>query len=129
MSSIFTKIMNQEIPCHFIAETEHSFSFLDIRPIKKGHTLVISKQEVDKFFDLDTKILADMMDLSKTISKAIEASFNCDRVGVMVAGLEVPHAHIHLVPIQSIGELDFSLAKAADEPTLSEVAIQIRSNL
>ena len=129
MSSIFTKIINQEIPCHFIAESEHCFAFLDIRPVQPGHTLVISKQEIDKFFDLEDVILTDLMRLSKRISAALESVFPCNRVGIMVAGLEVPHAHMHLIPINQIKDLNFSLGKATDEDLLSETAILIRSKL
>ena len=111
MASIFTKIINGEIPCHKVAETDQYLAFLDIFPIRKGHTLVIPKVEIDYIFDLDDELLAGLMVYSKQIAKAIEQAVPCARIGVAVAGLEVPHAHIHLIPMDSIGDIDFGKPK------------------
>lgn len=111
MSSIFTKIINGEIPCYKIAETDSCFAFLDINPIVKGHTLVIPKQEVDYLYDLDDDILASLMLFSKKVAKGIEAVVPCQRVGLTVMGLEVPHAHIHLLPFNKMSEMSFANPK------------------
>lgn len=111
MASIFTKIINGEIPCYKIAEDENYFAFLDINPLQKGHTLVVPKLEVDRYFDLDENTLAGMSVFSKRVAKAIKLAFPCDRIGMTVIGLEVPHAHIHLIPINSLRDMDFSQAK------------------
>lgn len=108
MATIFTKIVNGEIPSYKIFENEHFYSFLDISPMTKGHTLVIPKKEVDYLFDIDDTMLSEMIVLSKKIAKAIEKAVECTRVGVMVVGLEVPHAHIHLIPIQNEGDMNLS---------------------
>lgn len=107
MASIFTKIINGEIPCYKIAENEQFFSFLDIRPVEKGHILVIPKQEIDYIFDLDDALLAAMMLFAKRIAKALKSVVPCEKVGVCVLGLEVRHAHIHLVPLDEKGIIDF----------------------
>ena len=108
MATIFTKIVNGEIPSYKIFENEHFYSFLDISPMTKGHTLVIPKKEVDYLFDIDDAMLSEMIVLSKKIAKAIEKAVECTRVGVMVVGLEMPHAHIHLIPIQNEGDMNLS---------------------
>lgn len=108
MATIFTKIVNGEIPSYKIFENEHFYSFLDISPMTKGHTLLIPKKEVDYLFDIDDAILSEMIVLSKKIAKAIEKAVECTRVGVMVVGLEVPHAHIHLIPLQNEGDMNLS---------------------
>lgn len=107
MPSIFTRIVNGEIPCHKIAETEDFLAFLDIQPVAKGHTLVIPKKEIDYIFDLEDQYLADLMRFAKKVAKAIEAHVPCERIGVAVVGLEVPHAHVHLIPINSIADMSF----------------------
>ena len=107
MSSIFTKIIQGEIPSYKVAEDEQFFAFLDIRPLAKGHTLVIPKKEIDYIFDLEDPLLADMIVFSKRLGKAIEKVVPCKRMGMTVLGLEVPHAHIHLVPINSVYDIDF----------------------
>lgn len=129
MSSIFTKIINGEIPCHKIAENDQFFAFLDIRPIAPGHTLVIPKIEIDRFFDLDNDVLSHFLPFAKPIAEAIEKVVPCERVGLMVAGLEVPHAHLHLVPIRTIGDLSFSNAQPADQDALSQMAQHITAQL
>ena len=108
MASIFTKILSGEIPCHKVAEDDRCFSFLDIRPIVYGHTLVIPKKEVDYYFDLDDDYLSHLNVFAKKVAKALEQEVDCVRVGVMIAGLEVPHAHIHLVHMQAISDLSFA---------------------
>jgi histidine triad (HIT) family protein len=130
MASIFTKIVQGEIPCHKIAEDEKYFAFLDISPLAKGHTLVIPKQEVDYIFDLEDDVLAGLNVFAKKIAKAIDKSVACKRVGVAVIGLEVPHTHIHLVPLNNIGDLNFENPKLSpSQEELAEVAEAIRKNL
>lgn len=109
--SIFSKIINGEITCYKIAENEHFFAFLDIFPLVEGHTLVVPKTEVDKLFDLQDDLLAEMLVFAKPIAKAIEHSFGCNRVGIAAIGLEVPHAHLHLVPINNADDLNFTRTK------------------
>lgn len=111
MPSIFTRIIQGEIPCYKIAESEDFLAFLDIQPLAKGHTLVIPKKEIDYFFDLDDQYLADLMIFSKKVAKAIEAVIPCQRIGVSVVGLEVPHAHVHLIPINAIADVSFTKAR------------------
>ena len=108
MATIFTKIIRGEIPSFKIYEDEHFYAFLDISPMAKGHTLLIPKKEVDYLFDVDDTTLSEMIVLSKKIAKAIEQAIECNRVGLMVVGLEVPHAHIHLIPIESEGDMNLS---------------------
>ena len=111
MASIFTRIINGEIPCYKVAEDENYFAFLDINPLAKGHTLVVPKQEVDYIFDLDDQTLAGMMIFAKKVAKKLGSKIDCKRVAVVVLGLEVPHAHIHLVPINSENDVDFHREK------------------
>lgn len=111
MASIFSKIISGEIPSYKIAENEKFFAFLDIMPLAIGHTLVVPKKEIDYIFDLPENLLAEMMVFSKSVAKKIEKSIECDRIGVSVIGLEVSHAHIHLIPINSIADMDFSKEK------------------
>lgn len=129
MTTIFTRIIKGEIPCHKIAENDRFFAFLDIRPIKPGHTLVIPKQETDYLFDLDDRLLGDMMVFAKPVAKALEQVVPCARVGVIVAGLEVPHAHVHLIPFNAIGDLSFANARAGDPAQLAELAAKVRAVL
>jgi histidine triad (HIT) family protein len=111
MKSIFSKIIAGEIPCYKIAENDHFIAFLDVFPLVKGHVLVVPKQEVDKVFDLSDALLSEMLVFAKPIAKAIEKSFDCKRCGISVIGLEVPHAHMHLVPLQSADDLNFTREK------------------
>jgi histidine triad (HIT) family protein len=127
MATLFTKIIKGEIPAHKVLENDKFLAFLDIRPIKAGHTLVIPKCEVDYIFDLDDQLLSQILIFSKKAAKMIEKAVDCKRIGIMVAGLEVPHAHIHLVPITSLGDLNFSNAKEVDQNQLREVAEKIRA--
>ena len=107
MASIFTRIVNGEIPCHKVAEDENYLAFLDISPLTEGHTLVIPKREVDYIFDLDDETLAGMMLFAKRIAERQKRNLDCKRVAVVVLGLEVPHAHIHLIPMNSENDVDF----------------------
>jgi histidine triad (HIT) family protein len=116
MASIFSKIIAGEIPCYKIAENEHFFAFLDIFPLKEGHVLVVPKTEVDQFFDVDDTLLSEWLLFAKPIAKAIERAFDCDRCGISVIGLEVPHAHMHLVPINSSNDLNFTHGKLKLSP-------------
>jgi len=108
MASIFTKIVNGEIPCYKIAETPEYLAFLDIRPLHKGHTLVIPKAEIDYYFDLDDETLSGLMRFAKQVAIALKAAVPCSRVGVAVVGDEVPHAHVHLIPFQTVDDMIFS---------------------
>jgi len=130
MATIFSKIINGEIPCYKIAENEKFFAFLDISPLAKGHTLVVLKIEVDYIFDLEDSLLAEMMVFSKKIAKAIEKSIKCQRIGIAVIGLEVPHCHIHLCPINGLGDLDFKKEKLSlSQEEFQTIAASIASNL
>ncbi len=111
MCSIFSKIVAGEIPSYKIAEDDKFLAFLDINPLAKGHTLVIPKEEIDYLFDVRDDLLQDMIVFSKKVAKAIDAEIPCERVGMTVIGLEVPHAHIHLIPINSIYDMDFKQPK------------------
>ena len=116
MASIFTKIINGEIPSYKVGETDDFYAFLDINPLSKGHTLVVPKQEVDYIFDLDESTYNGLMTFSQKVAKAIEKVMPCERIGVAVIGLEVPHAHVHLVPINAIGDLNFSNPRVECSP-------------
>ena len=111
MASIFTRIVNGEIPCYKIAENENFLAFLDIMPLTKGHTLVIPKKEVDYIFDLDDTLYTGLMQFSKQVAVAIKKAIPCERIGMAVVGLEVPHAHVHLIPVNHVSDMDFSREK------------------
>lgn len=111
MASIFTKIINGEIPSYKIAESDDFYAFLDIFPVAKGHTLVVPKKEIDQFFDLDDELLSRIMPFAKRVAKALKATIPCKRIGVSVIGLEVPHAHVHLVPINKMSDISFEKEK------------------
>lgn len=130
METIFTKIIKGEIPCYKIAENDSFFAFLDISPLAKGHTLVVPKIQNDYIFDLDDDLLAEMMVFSKKIAKAIEKNVSCMRIGVAVIGLEVPHTHIHLVPINQVGDLDFKKPRPeVSKEEMAELAKKIASSI
>ncbi len=129
MSTIFKKIIDGEIPCHKVAENERFLAFLDIRPVKPGHVLVIPKVEVDRFFDLPGEILQEILVFAQPVARAIEAVVPCNRVGLVVAGLEIAHAHLHLIPISAIEDLSFANAKPASQEELAEMARKIREAL
>ena len=127
MATIFSRIVAGEIPCHKVAENEEFFAFLDINPVAKGHTLVIPKAEVDYLFDIDDPKLGRMMAFAKRVARAQEAAIPCKRVGLAVMGLEVPHAHIHLVPITKESDMYFGGKKLSlSSEELAEIAQSIR---
>lgn len=127
MATIFSRIVAGEIPCHKIAENEEFFAFLDINPVAKGHTLVIPKQEINYIFDLDDAVLGRMMVFAKRVARAQEVAIACKRIGMAVMGLEVPHAHIHLIPITKESDMYFDKdKKVMSEEELAEVAASIR---
>lgn len=127
--TIFSKIINGEIPCYKIAEDENYFAFLDIRPLHAGHTLVIPKNEVDYIFDMEDEALKNMIVFAKKIAIAIKKAVPCERIGMTVIGLEVPHAHIHLSPINSVNDMDFRNAKTLSKEEMENIAARIKANL
>jgi len=130
MPTIFSRIISGEIPCHKIAETDEFIAFLDIMPLAMGHTLVIPKKEVDYIFSLDDKTLAGLMLFAKQIAPAIEKAVPCLRIGVAVIGLEVPHAHVHLVPLNTVDDINFTRPKLKpSQDELAAVAAKIRANI
>ncbi|HNY14012.1 MAG TPA: HIT family protein [Bacteroidales bacterium] len=130
MASIFTKIINGEIPCWKVAEDDNYFAFLDINPLREGHTLVVPKHETDYIFDLDDEKLAGMILFSKKVASAIKEAIPCSRIGVAILGLEVPHAHIHLVPMDSMEDVNFRNPKMKFTPDqFRETAEKIRSKV
>ena len=127
MASIFTKIINGEIPCYKIAENEHCLAFLDIMPRTKGHVLVVPKKEVDQLFDLPDEDYNELMKFSKKVANAIKTTLSCKRVAVVVLGLDVPHAHIHLIPLETIDDINFQKSHVDIEPEdMKEIAERIR---
>ena len=129
--TIFTKIIRGEIPCYKIAEDENYFAFLDISPVAKGHTLVVPKKEVDYIYDLDEETLSGLMLFSKKIAKAIQTVVPCNRIGITVIGLEVPHAHVHLIPINTLSDMDFSKPRVKLAPDefvglAAQIALNVR---
>lgn len=129
MASIFTKIVNGEIPCHKIAENEDFLAFLDVFPCATGHTLVIPKKEIDYIFDLDDELYTGLMNFAKSIEPAIRAAVPCKRVGVAVIGLEVPHAHVHLIPMNSMADMNFNKKLSPSQEELAETARLIRNGI
>lgn len=130
MPTIFSKIISGEIPCYKIAESEKYLAFLDINPLAKGHTLVIPKQETDYIFNINDEELAGLHLFAKKIAKAIEKAVSCKRIGMAVIGLEVPHAHIHLIPINHVGDINFSNPKLSfSKSEMEQVAERIRGFL
>ena len=129
MSSIFTKIINGEIPCYKIAEDANFFAFLDVNPNAKGHTLCIPKQEVDKIFDLEDDLYLGLMQFSKKIAIALEKTILCNRIGMSVIGLEVPHAHVHLIPLNDMDEMRFKNKVSLSKEEFEDLAKQIQENL
>lgn len=128
--TIFSKIIAGEIPSYKIAENEHFYAFLDIFPLVKGHVLVVPKSETDRIFDLPDQYLANMLLFAKPIAKAIEKSFDCNRCGISVIGLEVPHAHMHLIPINTSNDLNFTRPKLKlEEKEMIEIRDRIIGNL
>ena len=130
MPSIFTRIVNGEIPSYKVAESEEYYAFLDINPLMKGHTLVIPKMEVDYLFDLDDDTYNGLFSFAKTISHGIKKAINCERIGVVVMGMEVPHAHIHLIPINQMNDMNFSNEKLKlDSDEMIHIAKAISSSI
>lgn len=129
MSSIFTKIIQGEIPCYKIAEDENFIAFLDVNPNAKGHTLCIPKQEINKIFDMDDNLYLGLMQFSKKIAIALEKTVPCKRVGMAVVGLEVPHAHVHLIPLNEMDEMRFQNKVSLTTEEFTSLAAAIAANL
>lgn len=129
MSSIFTKIVNGEIPAYKIAEDDNYLAFLDVNPNAKGHTLCIPKQEIDKIFDMDDELYLGLMKFSKKIAIALEKTVPCKRVGMAVVGLEVPHAHVHLIPLNHMDEIRFHDKVSLSKEEFEALAKSIQANL
>lgn len=128
MSTIFSRIIRGEIPCHKIAENEKYFAFLDIMPLAPGHVLVVPKVEIDYIFDLDEEILSGLLPYAKIIAKAMEKVMPCERIGISVIGLEVPHAHVHLIPLRTMDDINFSRPKMKmTNAELETIAFKIRA--
>lgn len=125
MASIFSKIVSGEIPCHRVAETEHCLAFLDINPIARGHVLCIPKQEVDYIFDLDDDLYAELFRFARRVARGLEKVCPCRKVGIAVVGIDVPHAHVHLVPLNQPGDLDFTTHVAMTPDELAALAAQV----
>lgn len=129
MASIFTKIINGEIPCYKIAEDENYFAFLDINPNAKGHTLCIPKQEINKIFDMDEEHYLGLMKFSRKVAKAVEKVVPCKRIGVAVVGLEVPHVHVHLIPLHDMDDMRFQRKTSLTNEEFESLARQISENI
>jgi histidine triad (HIT) family protein len=129
MSTLFTKIISGEIPSYKVAETDDFLAFLDINPNAKGHTLCIPKKEVNKIFDLDDATYLDLMSFSKKVAKALETTIECKRIGMAVVGLEVPHVHVHLIPLQSMDDMRFEKKASFTEEEFQVLAKAIKENV
>jgi len=129
MSSIFTKIIKGEIPCYKIAEDDNFLAFLDVNPNAKGHTLCVPKQEIDKIFDIEDDLYLGLMQFSKKIAIALEKTVTCKRIGMAVIGLEVPHAHVHLIPLNEMDEMRFQKKVSMTEEEFETLAKSIQANL
>lgn len=129
MASIFTKIVNGEIPCYKIAEDDKFLAFLDVNPNAKGHTLCIPKEEINKIFDMDEEHYLGLMAFSRKVAKAVEKTVPCKRIGVAVVGLEVPHVHLHLIPLQDMDDMRFQRKTLMSNEEFQELAKEIASNL
>ena len=129
MSSIFTKIVNGEIPCYKIAEDENYLAFLDVNPNAKGHTLCIPKQEINKIFDMEEEHYLGLMKFSRKVAKALEKSVDCKRIGVAVVGLEVPHVHVHLIPLQDMDDMRFQRKVTLTKEEFEVIVALVQSNL
>jgi histidine triad (HIT) family protein len=129
MSSIFKKIIDGEIPCYKVAEDDNFLAFLDVNPNAKGHTLCIPKKEIDKFFDIEDDLFLGLMAFSKKVAIALEKTIPCKRIGMAVIGLEVPHAHVHLIPLNEMGEMTFKHKVSMSKEEFETLAKSIQSNL
>jgi histidine triad (HIT) family protein len=129
MASIFTKIINGEVPCYKVAEDDNFIAFLDINPNAKGHTLCVPKVEVNKIFDLPEAQYVDLMKFSRKVAKALEKSVTCERIGIAVIGLEVPHVHVHLIPLHEMKEMTFAHKISMSGEEFTKLAMKIHQNL
>lgn len=129
MSSIFTKIINGEIPCYKIAEDENYLAFLDVNPNVKGHTLCVPKQEINKIFDMEEELYLGLMKFSRKVAKALEKTVPCKRIGLAVVGLEVPHAHVHLIPLHDMDDMRFQRKTSLTKEEFEALVKAIQSNL
>lgn len=129
MASIFTKIVNGEIPCYKIAEDENFLAFLDVNPNAKGHTLCIPKQEINKIFDMEEDLYMGLMAFSRKVAKALEKTIECKRIGVAVVGLEVPHVHVHLIPLQDMDDMRFQRKTSLTPEEFKDIANRIAKNM
>lgn len=129
MATIFTKIINGELPAYKVAETEKFLAFLDINPNAKGHTLCIPKKEEDKIFDLDRETYGELMEFSRKVAIALEKTVSCKRVGMAVIGLEVPHVHVHLIPLNSMGDIRFTEKISLSKEEFEKLAEDIKKNM
>lgn len=125
--SVFTKIINGEIPCYKVAETDDFIAFLDINPNAPGHTLCVPKQEVDKLFDLDSETYFDLMDFSREVALALKQEVDCKRIGMAVIGLEVPHVHVHLIPLRDMEDMRFLNKVSLSEEEMQDIANRVRA--
>jgi len=129
MPTLFTKIISGELPAYKIAETDQFLAFLDIRPNAKGHTLCIPKKEVNKIFELEEEVYQELMRFSRKVAIALEKAVSCKRVGMAVVGLEVPHVHVHLIPLNNMGDMDFSRSLSFSEEEFQQIAEDIKAQL
>ena len=129
MDSVFTKIINKEFSCHLVAEDQYTIAFMDIKPIQKGHVLVVPKKQVDYLFDLDKDEYHNLWGFVQTVAQGLKKSINCSRIGISVVGFEVPHAHIHLIPINSIQDMSFSNRFNTNDIELSQLSKDISKNI
>lgn len=129
MASIFTKIINEEIPCYKIAEDENFIAFLDVNPNAKGHTLCVPKLEINKIFDMEEDLYLQLMSFSRKIAKALEKTVSCKRIGIAVVGLEVPHVHVHLIPLQDMDDMRFQRKVSLEKEEFESLAKKIAQNL
>lgn len=129
MSSIFTKIINREIPAHIVAENDKFIAFLDVNPNAKGHTLCVPKQEINKIFDMDKELYLELMAFSHDVAQALEKTVSCKRVGMAVVGLEVPHVHVHLIPLNEMKEMTFQHKVTLSQEEFKDLATAIASKI
>lgn len=129
MATIFSKIISGDLPAYKVAETDNFLAFLDINPNAKGHILCIPKEEVNKIFDLDKETYGGLMEFSRKVAIGLEKSVSCNRVGMAVVGLEVPHVHVHLIPLNSMGDMDFSRKKNMSDREFEELTAEIKNNI
>lgn len=129
MASIFTKIVNGEIPCYKIAEDDNFLAFLDVNPNTAGHTLCIPKQEINKIFDMEEELYMGLMAFSRKVAKALEKTIDCKRIGVAVVGLEVPHVHVHLIPLHDMDDMRFQRKVSLEKEAFEKIARDVAANL